>query len=76
MAKNARQRRAAKRKLALALLAHDRNPMMIAREGIVRSVWSKTLPSGYARVPFHGKPGRDRSHERPRFALDGWPKKV
>ncbi len=54
MAKNARQKRAAKRKLALSLLAHDRNPPMVACEGTVRSVWSKAMPPR-AHIPFHGK---------------------
>ncbi len=54
MAKNARQRRAAKRKLALSDLAHARNPPMVSREGAVRSVWSKTMPPR-AHIPFHGR---------------------
>lgn len=54
MAKNAAQRRAAKRKLALSLLAHARNPPMVASEGNVRSVWSKAMPPR-AHIPFHGR---------------------
>lgn len=53
MAKNARQKRTAKRKLALSLLAHDRNPTMIAQKGAVRSVWTKAMPPR-AHIPFHG----------------------
>jgi len=45
MAKNSRQKRTAKRKLALALLAQSRNPPMVATKGHVRSVWSKAMPS-------------------------------
>lgn len=55
MAKNARQKRAAKRKLALHDLAVTRNAPMVARTGFVRSVWTKVLPPR-AHIPFHGRP--------------------
>lgn len=44
MARNSRQKRSQKRKLAIALLAKVRNPPMVASEGRVRSVWGKTMP--------------------------------
>jgi len=50
--RNARQKRTAKRKLALALLAHDRNPPMVASKGAIRSVWTKAMPPR-AHIPFH-----------------------
>jgi hypothetical protein len=60
MSLNARQKRTRKRKLALAALAASRNPPTVAREGIVRSVWTKTMPPR-ARIPFHSsyEPKRD-----------------
>lgn len=71
VAKNARQRRTAKRTLALKLLAADRNPSTQPVEGHVRAVWSKTMPPR-AHIPFHGAPSPDRSQTRKRWALDGF----
>jgi len=66
MSKNSRQKRTAKRKLALALLAQSRNPPMVATKGHVRSVWSKAMPA----VDM-SKPGKS-SRLEPRWSpLDG-----
>lgn len=54
MAKNSRQRRTEKRKLALSMLAHARNSPMVSSQGAIRSVWSKAMPPR-AHIPFHGK---------------------
>lgn len=85
MSLNSRQKRTRKRKLAISLLAKSRNPSMIATEGNVRSVWSKTMwTSIRPRVQNwegsgkrgHVVKGKVKSAPKPSFRADGMPVKL
>lgn len=72
MALNSRQKRARKRHLALQALAKSRNQPMVATEGRVRSVWSKTLPP-VANIRQQAWEGSGKAIRAPstRFKVDG-----